>query len=170
LFALLARSYAESKDYSRAQKYYIKGETPQEFAEMLEKWIKQGYASEADLFIARAVFQYLSLANLRDANIIFSALTKNMSVNTPLINYIRFLLQTLERNAYPLFELLRQKYAPSLSRDPSFSQYLDYIAQVFYKVKPTSNNTPGGFGNFFSDMLKSLLTPGTGEIESEEID
>jgi len=172
LYVLLARSYAEAKEYGSAQRYYINGNNPQEFAGMLCKWIEEGYPSEYDLFIARATLQYLSLSNLRDANIIFSETTKNMAVNTPLLNYIRFLLLTLERNAYPLFELLRQKYSPSLSRDSSFSQYLDHIAQVFYKAKPQSSSGPagGGFGNFFSDMLKSLLAPATEELEAEEAD
>jgi hypothetical protein len=52
-------------------------------------------------------------------------------------------------------------------------KYLDHIAQVFYKVKPQQNSgtAGGGFGNFFSDMLKSLLAPpGTEELEAEEAD
>jgi len=171
LYALLARSYAEVRDYAAAQKCYIKSNEPQEFSVMLVKWISEGYSSESDLFLGRAVFQYLSLSNLRDANILFAETSKHIKGNTPLMNFVRFLLLTLEYNAYPLFEILLQKYLLSLTRDPSFLQYLDHIAQVFYGMKPrSSSTTTGGFGNFFSDMLKSLLSPGSEELESEEAD
>jgi len=115
---------------------------------------------------------YLSLSNLRDANIFFSEITKQIKSRTPLLNYVYFLLLTLERNAYPLFEILRQKYSPSLSRDSSFPQYLHCIAQVFYKVKPQGGGgATNGFGNLFSDIFKNFLAPpGGAEIETEEAD
>lgn len=50
---------------------------------------------------------------------------------TPLINYIRFLLMTLERDAYPLFDMLRKKYAPSINRDIVF-QEVRYIRKTIF--------------------------------------
>lgn len=64
MFTQLAKTYVEMNDYSQAQKYYIKGDSPQECADMLERRIKDGYASEADLFIARAVLQYVILVGV----------------------------------------------------------------------------------------------------------
>ena len=42
-----------------------------------------GHASEKDLFLARAVFQYLAGGNLRDANIVFSEFVKARPPSSP---------------------------------------------------------------------------------------
>ena len=42
--------------------------------------------------------------------------------DTPLLHFVDFLLQTLQRDALPLFNLLRSKYKPSLDRDPNFQK------------------------------------------------
>jgi len=170
LYALLGRSFAEMEDFPNAQSCYIRGDNPEEFAKVLLTWLRKGYPGEYDLFLARAVLLYLSTANLRDANEVFTFVTQSLKINTPLVNFIRFLLLTLERDAHPLFEILKQKYAPSLSRDPTLLQYLDHIAEVFFRIRPQNQRKgPGGpgFGNFFSDFLKNMLS---GDPASEEAD
>jgi len=160
LHAQLAKAYYEADEYPYAQKHYLKSNQPKEFGQMLIDWANEGYSSERDLYIARAVLMYLSLSNLRDANVIYQIFTNSLQPNqfTPLLHYLKFLLLTLERDAYPLFDVLRQKYKPSLSRDPSFSPYLDHIAQIYYRVKPpTPAGGPAGFGNLFSDLFKSFM-------------
>jgi len=170
LHAHLAKAYHEASEYAHAQKHYLKSNQPQEFGQMLILWANDGYLSERDLYIARAIFMYLSLSNLRDANIIFQVFTQSLSPvqATPLLNYLKFLLLTLEHDAYPLFDTLRQKYKPSLSRDPSFLQYLDHIAQTFYKVKPQHPAGPG-LGSFISDLFKNFL-PIEPTISTEDAD
>lgn len=93
----------------------------------------------------------MCLSDLKNANLVFENFQKqNPNLpQTPLINFIRFLLLTLERDALPLFRSLRQTYKPSLDRDPTFQQYLDRIATVFYNVKSS--------GGFLESMLGSLL-------------
>jgi len=174
LHTLLARAYDEAGEYGYAQKHYLKSHSANEFGKMLIAWASEGYPTERDLYIARAVFMYLSLSNLRDANVVYQVFVQSLQPNqiTPLINYLRFLLLTLERDAYPLFDVLRKKYKPSLSRDPSFLQYLDHIAQVFYKVKPAATSAPA-FGNFISDLFKNLLPSSSSDdaqIDAEDAD
>ena len=96
----------------------------------------------------------MCLGNLRDANAVrdhFLSRAGDLPV-TPLDNFIRFLLLTLEvscilpmtyfsfppldtglgssfselsqRDAKPLFEMLLTKYSASLARDPSFKEYM----------------------------------------------
>jgi hypothetical protein len=110
-------------DYEVAQKHYLRSNDPEGFAGMLVQWADEVYPSEQDLLVARAVLMYLCLQNLKDANIIYS-LFKNRytTLDTPLFNYTRFLLLTLERDALPLFDLLRNTYQKSLQRDPTFTQ------------------------------------------------
>jgi len=150
---MLTTHYNNEHDYGKAQKHFIRGNQPEQFSRVLVTWAKSVYPSERDLIIARVVFQYLCLANLKDANIVFENFLKQQPSfpETPLINFLRFLLITLQRDAYPLFEKLRQKYRPSIDRDPSFQQYLNHIALVFFKVRPS-----GGM-NSFGDLIKSML-------------
>ncbi len=54
---LLSRAYKAHKDYIHAAKHYIHTENASEFAEMLFEWSKEGYPSELDLYIGRAVLQ-----------------------------------------------------------------------------------------------------------------
>jgi len=162
LHTLFAKSYQKQQDFGKAQFHFIRGSDPEEFSKMLIEWTQRAYSSEHDLFLARVVLQYLCLSNLRDANIIFENFVK-LSVSlpqTPLINFLRFLLLTLERDAYPLFDNLRQKYKPTLDRDPSFQQYLDHIAFSFFGVKIASSN-------FLADFMKSFLSGGVQEVDDE---
>ncbi|GAQ81470.1 hypothetical protein KFL_000810110 [Klebsormidium nitens] len=130
--------WASAGDLATASRHYLRADKPARFAEVLGEAMQQGYPSEADLVIARAVLQYLSLGNLKDANIVFEETKKraDTAVETileasPLMHFIDFLLQTLERDALPLFNLLRHKYKPSLERDPSFQTYIGEIAFKF---------------------------------------
>lgn len=64
-----------------------------------------------------------SLKDLKNANILFDTIrVKVPTLDTPLMNFTNFLLQTLQRDAGPLFQTLRQKYSSALSRDPLFNQ------------------------------------------------
>eukprot|EP00033_Pygsuia_biforma_P000267 GCRY01000331.1.p1 GENE.GCRY01000331.1~~GCRY01000331.1.p1 ORF type:complete len:310 (+),score=35.29 GCRY01000331.1:126-1055(+) len=138
--------------YVSANIHFLKSGDVKEYAQMLVNWAKTGYNSEKDLFIARAVLQYLCLRNLKAARTLYEEYLFLNPVSSPLINFINFLLQTLLRDALPLFRLLREKYAYSLSRDPSFNEYLDHIAEIFYGVKKAA---PGGFlGNFMKTFLQ----------------
>jgi len=159
-----ARCYSKINDYSNAQRYYLRSNKPDEFSEVIIKWAKYGYPNERDLFIARAVLQYLCIGNIRDSNQLFNTFIKNYSPaeelpQTPLMNFLRFLLATVERDALPLFELLRDKYKLSLARDPSFNQYLDHISHVFWGVNQPQTSTTGLSG-FLGDFLKNFLDDG----------
>jgi len=137
-----------------AEKHYLRGSDPIGYARMILKWINKEDTSEIDLFIARAVLQYLCLSNLKDANVVFGEFLNLTRVNTKLVEFLQFLVKTLERDAYPLFKLLREKYAPSLQRDPTFDQYLSLIGKVFFGVEPPNQ---GGLGSIFSTLMKSFM-------------
>eukprot|EP01118_Nematostelium_gracile_P011972 TRINITY_DN4319_c0_g1_i1.p1 TRINITY_DN4319_c0_g1~~TRINITY_DN4319_c0_g1_i1.p1 ORF type:complete len:309 (+),score=67.06 TRINITY_DN4319_c0_g1_i1:3-929(+) len=167
LHSTQAEAYDEEGNYSKAEFHYLHGQSVDKFAQMILKCSKMGYLNEQDLFIVRAVLQYLSIGNLSDANKLFDVY---MNINpslpqTPLINFTKFLLLTLERDAYPLFQKLKDRYRMSISRDPSFAQYLDTIAHLFFGIKPAK-----GGGNFLTEMMKNLFSGGPlqNDIEEEE--
>jgi golgi to ER traffic protein 4 len=47
---------------------------------------------------------------------------------TPLLSFTEFLLETVERDALPVFELLRQRYEIYLSQDPAFESVRPAVA------------------------------------------
>ncbi|EGZ13386.1 hypothetical protein PHYSODRAFT_316672 [Phytophthora sojae] len=138
---LLARAYRTAGDFTHAMKHFLHSENPQELADALFQWSTQGYPSESDLYLARAVLQLLSLENLRDANKVYEAYVAKCQsagrpVDLPLFNFTRFLLLTLERDALPLFQMLQERYTPALARDSSLKSYLSVIGQKFYGLQP----------------------------------
>ncbi|EQC35404.1 hypothetical protein SDRG_07114 [Saprolegnia diclina VS20] len=132
----LARVYTVATDYTNANNHFLHAEQPREMSQMLMAHAATGYASEADLFVARAVLQLICLENLRDANVVLTEFLAARPLDTPLINCVKFILRTLERDALPLFQLLQERYAYALSRDPSFRNFMSIIAQKYYGVQP----------------------------------
>jgi hypothetical protein len=141
LHLLLAVRLSEAGQHDRAQRHWLRSEHPQEHAAALARWCEEGgYAGERDLFVARAVLQYLALENVRSANLVLqhyeAAVPDRAALDTPLANFCRFLLKTVEREALPLFEMLRSKYAPALRRDPALAGYLDKVGHVYFGLEP----------------------------------
>lgn len=142
----LAKFYRSKKDYSSAQRHFLHSDETDEHCEMLVEWSDQGFISERDLFIAKTTLQYICLENLDGANSVFTKYcayfsSRDMALESPLINFIKFLLLVVERDAHPLFDMLRQKYKISLSRESKFNVYLDKIGEVYFGVKPISSNS-----------------------------
>ena len=175
LHNLCAEVYTRHHMYDKAQPHFLRGDQPEAFATMLRQWSSQGYASEQvptqkkrtgclspipsptlikpllqDLFLARAILGLLALRNMRDANTLYSEVTKSITELTPMHNFLRFLLLVLERDAAPLFQDLRKRYAPTIERDSSLNMFLDAIAQTYYNIKPMSNP--------LADMMKGLMS------------
>ncbi|TXG49611.1 hypothetical protein EZV62_025486 [Acer yangbiense] len=57
----------------------------------------------------------------------------------------------LQRDAFPLFSMLRTNYKPSIDREPAFNEMLDEIAEKFYGIK-RRNPLQGMFGELFKMM------------------
>mmetsp|Transcript_16646 Transcript_16646/g.27053 ORF Transcript_16646/g.27053 Transcript_16646/m.27053 type:complete len:372 (-) Transcript_16646:275-1390(-) len=54
------------------------------------------------------------------------------AVRPPLINFLGFLLTSIERRALSLFDMLCDKYEISLLQDPAYDKYLHRIAQIYF--------------------------------------
>lgn len=155
--ALARRLSATGSDHSASQRHWLRAGQPQEHAKQVLSWAKTGLRGEADLFAARATIQYLALSNLKDANLFWEAIrelytTESWSLDSPLAHFVNFLLKTCERDAAPLFRLLKQQYAVSLARDPQLQTYLDKVGEVFFGI-PVSQ---GMFGDLLN-LTKGLL-------------
>ncbi|KAF2948566.1 hypothetical protein DAI22_01g045200 [Oryza sativa Japonica Group] len=148
--------YSESPetDMTKVSSHFVRGNDPKKFASMLANFMGKCYPGEDDTAIARGVLMYLSQGNLRDANLLMDELKDQLKSadleipKTDLIQFIKYLLPTLERDAYPLFRTLRQKYKTSTDRDPVFEELLDEIAAKFYGIRSQSA-LEGLFGDMF---------------------
>ncbi|KAJ8765988.1 hypothetical protein K2173_020504 [Erythroxylum novogranatense] len=151
--------YSESPelDMTRISYHFVKGNNPKKFAFTLVNFTGKCYPGEDDLAIARAVLLYLAMGNMRDANYLMEEIKKQVVSQKPdflhsdLTKFISYLLQTLQRDALPLFNMLRQSYKSSIDREPAFNELLDDIAEVFYGVQ-RRNPLQGMFG----DILKMM--------------
>ncbi|XP_043712751.1 protein GET4 [Telopea speciosissima] len=160
IHAMLAEYiYSESPDLDMAKVSFhsVRGNDANKFASILVNFTGKCYPGEDDLAIARAVLMYLSLGNLRDANYLMDEIknqleSKNLEFpHSDLTQFIIYLLRTLERDAFPLFRMLRQKFKSSLEREPAFDELLDVIAEKFYGVQ-RRNPLQGMFGDIFKMM------------------
>ncbi|XP_028782627.1 Golgi to ER traffic protein 4 homolog [Neltuma alba] len=143
-------------DMARVTNHFVRGNNPKKFASILVDFMGKRYPGEDDLAIARAVLRYLSSGNLRDANILMEEIKNEVASKeikfpqTDLMQFVNFLLQTLERDALPLFNMLRANYKSSIDREPAFNEMLDDIAEKFYGVQ--RRNPMGMFGDIFKLM------------------
>jgi hypothetical protein len=156
----LGEAFAADHDGAGAEKHFLRSDAPEAFARAVLAWAGEGLAEERDLFVARAVLRTLGTRNLRLANkVLISSLelAQPPLPHSPLINFLRFLCLTLERDAYPLMQMLRNKYKASLARDPAFGPLLDQIATAFYPRQAAPAGGVGGGG--MADLMRAFLNP-----------
>ncbi|KAG6763580.1 hypothetical protein POTOM_031006 [Populus tomentosa] len=180
-FMLAEYVYSESPelDMTRVSYHFVRGNNPKKFASTIVNFMGKGrfnfffvfdgfptlqcYPGEEDLAIARAILMYLSMGNLRDANFLMDELKKHAQYKehdlpqSDLIQFINYLLPTLQRDALPLFNMLRKNYKSSIDREPAFNELLDEIAELFYGVQ-RRNPLQGMFGDIFQVNFSTLLT------------
>mmetsp|Transcript_13286 Transcript_13286/g.23699 ORF Transcript_13286/g.23699 Transcript_13286/m.23699 type:complete len:297 (+) Transcript_13286:107-997(+) len=158
LHRLAAGAKIRMGDVSGAATHFLHARQPQEFATFLYQWSSLGYKGERDLFLARAVLQLLALENLKDANILYETFVKLLILKkeplkeTPLAHFVKFLLKAVERDAYPLFKMLCEKYQPSIQRDQNFQMYLDRISEIYFGIKAQKK----GFQALIDSMLQGF--------------
>lgn len=152
-----------TSDLESASRHFIMGSSVEKFFSAIRETMAEVYATEVDLVLVRAVLQYLAVGNLKRGNELMDLCMEQRkkaqkegqagplmspALDSPLVHFTQFLLRTLERNALPLFRLLRERYSSSISRDPTFVDFLDEIAYKFYGVRKS-----GGLG----DIMKMFM-------------
>ncbi|KAM7494997.1 hypothetical protein LguiB_029606 [Lonicera macranthoides] len=147
-------SQSPEMDMARVSYHFVRGTNKDKFASTLINFLGKCYPGEDDLAIARAILMYLALGNLKDANYLMDEIKLQVNCGTlelqksDLVQFIDFLLQTLLRDAFSLFNMLRQNYRSSIEREPIFNELLDQIAEKFYGIR-RSNSMKGMFSDIF---------------------
>eukprot|EP00510_Aplanochytrium_minuta_P002107 CAMPEP_0184027768 /NCGR_PEP_ID=MMETSP0954-20121128/14395_1 /TAXON_ID=627963 /ORGANISM="Aplanochytrium sp, Strain PBS07" /LENGTH=289 /DNA_ID=CAMNT_0026312391 /DNA_START=43 /DNA_END=912 /DNA_ORIENTATION=+ len=149
---MAAKARIRSGDLTDVCHHYIHAHQPKELAAFVFQSCRT--QSDRDLYLAGTIFQLLAEENLKDANICFDTysaicIAKKTKLNTPLYTFTKYLLRTLERDAYPLFAVLRQKYADDLCVQPNLNVSLDTVQEKFYKVKPKKQGMAAMMENMF---------------------
>ncbi|KAG1648783.1 Golgi to ER traffic protein 4 [Nymphon striatum] len=165
LHRLVAQSLWNEKSFGRAHYHYLRSTDGEGFASMLIEYnTTRGNAMEEDLFIAQAVFQFLCLKNKSTASVVFykytqghPSLVKGPPYLQPLLNFLWFLLLSIDSGQLAVFTIICEKYETTLKRDPTYSQYLDRIGQLFFGVPPRKQNkSKGMIGNIINSLFQDL--------------
>uniref|UniRef100_A0A2P2LTQ4 Golgi to ER traffic protein 4 homolog n=1 Tax=Rhizophora mucronata TaxID=61149 RepID=A0A2P2LTQ4_RHIMU len=150
LHAMLAEylySQSPELDMAKVCHHFVRGNNPKKFASILVNFMGKCYPGEDDLAIVRAVLMYLAMGSLRDANFIMDEVKKQVESSklelpeSDLIQFITYLLPTLQRDALPLFNMLRQSYRSSIDREPVFNEVSSFcwLIQHFLLASGLSN-------------------------------
>jgi len=150
-----AKEFDAIKDFAAAEKHYLLGTKSEDYAKMLVEWSKLGTNSEADLFIARAVFRYLLLNTqtaCERAQQVLQYYTQERALETPLIHYLCFLIKIIENKANELFNPLKLKYSNELQRDSFFLKYVESIGKSTLGIEP-----PPQMSGLLGNLLQSFF-------------
>ena len=166
-----------------AEKHLTLG-TP-ESAETLAKLEYEWYANDephtAAIYASRAVFPYLMIGNLRNANKAFAVFTSRLSSSNPslgsqdvssassdirvfpalpLVNFISMLLLTIQRGSADLFRQLSAHYASHIQDIGIWDDALAQFGEQYFGIKIPRE------GNPLMDMMGSMLFGGGQESAS----
>lgn len=132
---------------------------------LIELSQKKGFVCETDLFIAQVVFQQLCIKETTTALKTFETYTKfhpkiatsEPPFNMPLLNFVFYLLKSIETRKLQLFKTLCDLYKPSLDRDPSYEKYLQKVGIIFFDAPPPQPQPTGGlFGGLIAQLFQGL--------------
>uniref|UniRef100_A0A1B6F0X9 Golgi to ER traffic protein 4 homolog n=1 Tax=Cuerna arida TaxID=1464854 RepID=A0A1B6F0X9_9HEMI len=168
----LAEIFLVEKNYPSARYHYLLSGDGELCAKLLIQFqAAQGYSEEVDIFIVQTVLQYLCMKNSRAAIRVFYCYTSEHPqiqkprppYSFPLLNFVWFLFKAIESKKLRIFKILCEQYEMTIKRDPSFADYLEQIAQLFFGVKTSLNadqtSTPQiTSSEMFSNIFQSLLS------------
>jgi len=152
---LLGSSYRDAGLHSRAYKYFFKARNVAEVCRAMEAVMATGYASEQDLFVARACLEMLiksqEIGKTRALRQYFKG-----QPQTPILNFIDTLIECLELEEFGLIkQMANVDYASELRRDGSLYEKVNTITEKYF-------DQPIKAPNQMQAMLSNLLGGGGG--------
>ncbi|KAK0090639.1 hypothetical protein PV325_009382 [Microctonus aethiopoides] len=164
LHTMIAQVFWQEENYAMARKHFVYGNNGEGCAAMLIKLQQErGYSDEVDFFIVQIVLQYLCLRNTKSAQEAFDYyVSRHPKVNgrppysTPLLNFLYFLLKTIEVPSVRAFTVVRAQYSLSWSRDAGIDIYLDKIAEHYFHFQPRRPQRQSLFGSMMQSFFNDL--------------
>lgn len=160
-----------------AEKHLIFGtsESAETLAKLEYEWYTHDDPHTAAIYASRAVFPYLLIGNLRNANKAFLIFTSKLSSSNPslgvqdvssassdvrvypalpLLNFISMLLLTIQRGSSDLFKQLTAHYASHIREVGIWDEALAQLGEQYFGIKIPRQSNP------LLDMMGSMLFGG----------
>lgn len=174
---LLARIMAKEQNYDQARHHYLFSKDGVGCAKILIQLSAKAFNSEVDMIIVQVVLNLLVLKEKGTAVETFDYYTKchpkirthQPPFNTPLLNFIYFLLNLIETTKkLQSFTTLCELYKTALERDPSYKQQIEKIGISYFNAPARKQQQPQGglFGNFFNSLFQELEYDSDSDIEN----
>lgn len=129
------------------------------------KWYTHDEPHTAGIYAARAVFPYLLVGNVRNANKAFLIFTSQLSrspagqalgvqevssqsndvrvyPSLPLLNFINLLLLAIQRGTPELYKLLLRQYSQHIQEAGGWDNALAQIGEVYFGIKIPRQSNP----------------------------
>ena len=133
IYTLLARAMDDQENIPKALLFWVGSDNFKELLRTLFILIDRGYPGEQDLFICRTVLMLLSFKNSAVAK---HLLAEFKYIESPLINFSKFIIQAVESNEKTLVSILKDKYGKWLNRDPKLQRYIQQVEKVYFGQEP----------------------------------
>lgn len=169
--------YVSDNEPYDAEKHLVLGtsESAETLAKLEYEWYTNDEPHTAAIYASRAVFPYLLVGNLRNANKAFLVFTSRLSSSNtslgvqevssassdvrvfpslPLLNFISMLLLTIQRGSADLFKQLTAHYASQIREVGIWDDALSQIGERYFAIKVPRQ------GNPLLDMMGSMLFGG----------
>lgn len=169
--------YVSDNEPYDAEKHLVLGtsESAETLAKLEYEWYTNDEPHTAAIYASRAVFPYLLVGNLRNANKAFLVFTSRLSSSNtslgvqevssassdvrvfpslPLLNFISMLLLTIQRGSADLFKQLTAHYASQIREVGIWEDALSQIGEQYFAIKVPRQ------GNPLLDMMGSMLFGG----------
>lgn len=149
--------------YAEAVRYLIRGNEPGRTAACLVAWCgSEGVPSERDLFLTRAVLQYLVAENVGDAEALRVEFCKNVgweerSEETPcLVGFCEaaVVCARIGRSAKGVWEKVVAVYGKALAVDEKLEGLVARIGEMYFGIAPPA---PQGMAGMMQGMMRGMM-------------
>ena len=167
--------YAGEHDAYDAERHLALGtkDSPDVIVKLEYEWYMQDDSHTAALYIARAVFPYLLVGNVRDAtkslrlftsrlmednqNLSMQDVSSNNSEmkiypSLPLLNFLGLLLLAVQKGSVDLFRSLKAKYATYVNEVGIWDEALVSVGEMYFGIQRPRQ------GNPLFDMMGSMFS------------
>lgn len=156
--AIAAPKRYEAKLFATAMSHFALGEEPEQLAQQIDNFFgsDRAHIVERDRALTLGVLNFLAFENIRDANELYKVFIKKSKnrgapVDTELVTFCDYLLQTSRRDAAELFKKLVNAYSTHLAFDDVCQTLLwGPIGTKVFNIPPKANP--------MMSMLQNLLS------------
>ena len=162
---LLAASFRDMGLHSKAYKYFFKARNVEQVCRSLEVVMETGYASEQDLFVARACIEMLikspELSKTRQLREHFRSMPQTL-----LLTFVDILIECVECDEYAIVkQMANVDYAAVLKRDPILYEKVNTVSEKYFdqpikapnQMQQMLSNLLGGGGAGFGGIANALM-------------